>query len=266
MKTLSMKKLSLAVLTAACVLGLGVVEAAPKVSVKISTPVGTAGADKAVAGKGLAWLPCGTAATALSGLTTAGFSDKLQFDIDVTNADDDKDSGKLMDYELYVFFIDYTTVAGITNALGGNNMYALTPNATLGGPGLTPLVSSSVTLAAIPSSYRFMSKADFGVTAAFKSTLFGGPIALDTNTLPQGLWSILAIMTRPIAAADTGGTLPSPALVGAHVDPGFAAGSLALQDPRNWAAWAMQPFVLGTPFRTATGLGTGVAAGAGTCL
>lgn len=254
-----MKKISIALLAALGLLGMNAVTAAPKVSIKASVPKGTAGDEKAVAGKGMPWLPCTSGAVTLGGLATTITADKLQFDLDVTNADDDKDTAKNMDYDLYVIFANYSGT--------GTAYYMLTPNPAVGGPTLTLLTNDAAWLAATPSTYRYMSKSDFGTTAALKATVFGTAISLDTASLPQGLWSAMAIMTRPNAVADAGGTLPSPDVVKAAVDPATTAGSTAIHDPRNWAAWSMQAFILGTPFKTATGVAAdATATGAGTCL
>lgn len=249
-----MNKLSIAILSAACFLGPVALEAAPKVSVKVTAPTGTAGAEKAVTGKGMPWLPCTSSAVALGGVTTASFIDKLQFDLDVTNADDDKEGNKLMDYDLYVIFVNYSG--------GATKYYALIPNPVLfNGPMLSPIADNAAWALLKPSAYRFMSKENFGTIASVKSQLFG-PVFLDSANLPQGMWNILAIMTRPentpITPAPAIPTTLDPILVKDYIDPNTASDKIL--DPRNWAAWAMQPFVLGTPFATNTGT-----TGDGTC-
>jgi hypothetical protein len=301
MKKVSMKKLSIAVLTAASILSIGSVEAATsgaKISLKASVPKGSAGDEKAAAGKGLPWLPCtSTAIPNLGGLATTAVTDTLQFDLDVTNPDDDKDASKTPDYDVYVFFINHSlsakavatadktvidaaaavpvvggtdtfaagkaavvaavqaaTTSQVTaaSAFGGNQIYALVPNTTgIGAPILTSFANANVLAAAAPSTYRLAAN-----PASFKSTIFGGPIPLEfagANALPQGMWSAIAIMVRPDAA---GIAAVTPNQI--QVDP--TTGAAALQDPRNWVAWAIQPFILGTPFGTAVGTTT-----TGTC-
>lgn len=305
MQKFMMKKLSVAVLAASSILAIGSVQAATttpttgaKIKITVSTPKGSAGADAAVTGKGIPWLPCTNAAVTLGTTTTTAFADTLQFDLDVTNADDDKEpTTKLTDYDVYIFFVNHSenaidvvknafktaglvdisatgvataaatpvadvataagnavTEIGNTSALGGNIIYALAPDTSgFGGPKLTQYTPKQL-LNAAPSTYRFMSKADFGANTSFKGTLFGGAIPVDTTglNLPQGMWSIVTIMVRPEWTANATVTASTtPALNQTLVDP--TTGSAALQNPKNWSAWAIQPFMLGTPFSTAKG-------------
>jgi hypothetical protein len=263
MKKLTLKKLSLAVLTAASILSIGSVAAAPKVTVKLTIPKGTAGDDKAVTSmyKGVPWLPCSSAAATFGGTATTAFNDKIQVDLDVSNPDDNKDTNKLSDYDLYVFFINYSASGARTTTgtaqLATDHIYALKPGVGLAAPTLAPYENASSTrvddlsfAGTAPSTYRFMANTDFN-EPAFKSTVFGGPFFVDTATLPQGMWGVVAMMVDP-----------------AVVVPGTTttANSTKLQDPQNWSAWSMQPFILGTPFRTAIGVGVTGVLGAGTCL
>lgn len=238
----TMKKLSAAILTAVCALGVTAVEAAPKATIKVTAPSGTAGADKAALGKGMPWLPCTVGAAALSGVTTTSFMDKIQIDLDVTNANDDKSSDKSMDYDLYVIFVNYST--------GTPAYYALIPPSpgTPGGPTLKAYSSDAVWKAATPSDYRFMKNTDFGTEAAYKSTLFGTAISLESASLPQGLWSVMTVMTNP---SPTSITAITPTLVANAVPETDTAG--LFHDPKNWATWSMQTFILGTPYVTSTG-------------
>lgn len=259
MKNLTMKKLSTAILAASCVLGVGVAQALPKVVATVTVPANTAGADKALATiyKGLPWLPCSDQATTIGvkGNNTKLTADQLQFDLNITNADDNKDG--VMDYDLYVFFVNQ---AGDALSTAKSRFYALipTPGAVFGkgAPKLKALLSSTditangmLNSSGQLSEYRYMANTEFN-TAALKQTIFGGPITLEGLSLDQGMWNLLVIMVDP--------TVVDPTLSGAN--------QVKLQNPGNWAGWTVQPFILGTPFGTANGIPFSTDAdGDGTC-
>jgi hypothetical protein len=232
----TMKNLSIAILIATSALSLGAVDAnaeEPTVTITVTAPPGTAGDDSAVKWKGFPWLPCMASPASLGGVPLVSSVDQLRFDLDVRNPDDDGD--QKADYDLYVLFIDYSAP--------GNAVYALTPPKGKGFMHDTPTLATFPSMAALaedadgPKKYRFMSGSSF-IGTDFRDTLFGSAIPFDIG-LNQGLWNVIAIMTR----SNLGGTA--------------AAASAAFQNPGNWAAWSMQPFVLGTPFKTALGT-TGV--------
>jgi hypothetical protein len=233
-----MKNLSIAILLATSALSLGAVEAeaaGPKVTITVTAPPGTAGDDDAVKGQGFSWLPCTASPASLGGMQTLSSIDQLRFELDVSNPDDDGDQKP--DYDLYVLFIDYSAP--------GNAVYALTPPKGKGFMRNTPTLATFPTMATLagdadgPKKYRFMSRSSFTGTD-FSDTLFGSAIPFDIG-LNQGLWNVVAIMMR---SADTEAATAQ-------------AANAAFQNPSNWAAWSMQPFVLGTPFKTALGT-TGV--------
>lgn len=255
MKKVSMKKLSIAILAATGILvtGMGIAEAAtttvtakPVISVTVTVPKGTAGAEAGVTSvyKGMPWLPCTSDNTKFkTGSAVASIKDQLQFDLAVTNT--------ATKYDTYVFFVDYSAsglrTTPATAELAKDHFYALTSSTPDGLPiqELTAFNDGGDTAGGLqlstlkPSNYRYLdgAKADL----VYKNTLFGGPIALDQASLPQGLWGVLAVMVDPTV-----------------VVPSTAGDTAKLQNPENWVAWSFQPFILGTPFRTAVGTsGTG---------
>ena len=266
MKTLTLKKLSTAVLAATCILGVGVAQAVPKLSITITPPKGTAGANANAQKfyKDLPWLPCVSAETTFGGfysttptgqkIPTVETADQLLFELSATNEDIGDSTGtalgttkdKLMDFDLYVWFIDPANNVYALKEAVGNAFTAVQP--TILGTNFTAMQSL-----APRSNYLFMKKDSFGTTAAFSTKLFGGPIELSNGQLPQGMWSVMAIFVSKYLVTDD------------------SDGAKALQNPQNWEAWTVKPFIVGTPFETSVGVTTGTTlqgaktGGNGTC-
>lgn len=292
MKTLTLKKLSTAVLAATCILGVGIAQATPKVSITITTPKGTSGANAAAQKfyKDLPWLPCVNdetgfgarytyaSTTATNKVSKLESTDQLVFALSATNEDvvgltsSTKDG--IMDYDLYVFFYDSSAHVYALKAPKPQNGFTGTGNTIVSAKvsgGRTPAgfadfddtpfldfqetgllsLSGSYTGTTVgpQSSYRFLDAAGFK-QAAYSTTILGGPIELSQGALKQGMWNVLAVMVSPSVVTDN------------------AAGAIALQNPANWEAWTVKPFIVGTPFATSLGttVGTSVGAvGTGSC-
>lgn len=282
MKKTSLKKLSAAVIIATGILGVTSIEAAalpPKIAIKITQPTGSSSLDAVAAGKGMPWLTCIAAGTPtkIGGKNITSTLDTLQFDIDMTNPDDDVTvSGTLgatgaangnvagtSDYDAYVVFTNHAAT-GIDAAHALHYFLQLPATPSLGGvPTLSNATFNTATLKALTAgaqvdALRYYNRGTPAPNATFnyKTVLFGGPISLEGLGLPQGLWSITTFMVKANGAI---GTLPVSNLV--------TTGD-TLMDPRNWAAWDTKTFILGTPFPTSTtsGIAAGTAAGTGVCL
>lgn len=242
-----MKKFATAIVLAMSILPVWTTQATPKVSIMITAPKGTSGADAVTAKifKGVTWLPCVSAETEFgiinkNKILSTATKDKLQFDLSVTNEDVGKDG--TMDYDLYVVFINHGAKSGVgTYGGGGKGFYFATAPSSFFTPTLT-IYDNDESLNNSGPPPPFMAASSF-ISDTFNSTLFGMPIDMDTPMINQGTWSILAILATPSA---------------------ITSGS-AIQDPRNWEAWAIQYFILGSPFSTLTGVGNGILPGTGIC-
>lgn len=254
MNKYTVKKLATAVLTAACVLGVGVAGAVPKVSISLTAPKSTAGADGGATKfyKGLPWLPCTGSVDTEFGLVAknklTALKDQLVVDISATNEDVGKDGTQ--DYDLYVAFINYGSGLN-NNAFAYYYFVSQTTSLLTAGMSLAPYTSSLVVVddgnpatnpPAVPAAFLPGNKFS---SSAYKVSIFN-PLSADDFSLRQGMWAAMAIMVQsPVA----------PATITAAT----------LQDPRKWEAWAVQPFIVGTPFATSTGVGNGAASGDGIC-
>lgn len=261
MKTLTLKKLSTAVLAAACALGVGIAQATPKVSIKVTAPAKTSGANAAALKfyKDLPWLPCVAGESVFGGLYSSTSkdrntikvpeeSDQLQFDLEVTNEDISTTKDGIMDFDLYVFFYNMmpsatSQVFALKEALNTGAFVDTAP--TVVGPytfaNMGTLTGAGLTTGP-RTDYRTKKAANFSGTS-FKTTLLNGPILLNAGVLKQGMWNVLAVMVNPATITDD------------------TAGAKALQNPQNWEAWTVKPFIVGTPFATNYGTTVGSSAG-----
>lgn len=238
---------------------VGLAQAVPKVTLTISAPAGSAGADATLGGiyRGMPWLPC-TATNEAFGLsnrvtpqTATQAKDLLQFDIDVMNEDMNADGR--MDNDLYVFLFN-PNATGIKEQFdaAGNDMSRVIPVAQIwavigsafnGNPALLLPFANVTTISSAKAIFK--TGASF-VAPSFKTTLLGSPMFFDNTSigqnLPQGPWMMVAL------------------LVDAKKFPYKKTPLAKLQNPQNWEAWDAKPFILGTPFpkpSTGTGLNAG---------
>lgn len=235
MNKINIKKLTKFIFIIASLLSVGMVYAVPKVTLTITSPAGSSGADSNTSKiyKGIPWLPCVSTTSDFGSVTKikpTAVIDQLKFDITATNEDVGKDG--TYDYDLYVVFINQGAKSGTAS---NKQFYFLTAPTGFAGPSLTAYTDDSalINTVYVPAS-KFAS-------SAFSATIFGASITLDDPNalLTQGMWSILAVMADPLAVSS----------------------GQTFQDPKNWETWTVQSFILGTPF--ATKLGT---TGTGICL
>lgn len=246
--------------------------AAPKVTLAVSAPEASAGADTGLAGifKGLPWLPCTaknetfrvSTLNKIKPATTTKPADLLQFDISVTNEDkltNGTSAGPadgIMDNGLYIFLVN-------ANASGDSTAFdqalLISTTATIPHAQIWAVISPSfnsnpaalkpyANVNSIDPATAVFKTADSFIGVSFTATLLGGPMFFDKSTvsssLPQGPWSIIAI------------------LVDARLSPSMSASQL--QNPQNWEAWDIKPFILGSPFYLPN-KGTGLTGANGKC-
>jgi hypothetical protein len=246
--------------------------ATPQVTLTVSAPEASAGADANLAGifKGLPWLPC-TAKNETFGASnlnkkkpaaTTKPDDLLQFDISVTNEDkltngtNQGSSDGTMDNDLYVLLINAnasgdatafdtalltSTVATIPHA----QIWAIASPSFNGNPAALKPYANANTIN--PATAIFKPAKSF-IGASYTTMLLGGPMFFDKTvinpSLPQGPWLIIAML---IDAGHSQNMSPAQ-----------------LQNPQNWEAWDAKPFILGTPFYLPN-KGTGLVGANGKC-
>ncbi len=254
----------------ACLLTLPVL-AAPSVSITVTAPVASAGADANLARiySTQPWLPC-TKTNQSFGLAKANKvkpaattlpSDQLNFEITVVNEDNLTASGAaasdgIMDNHLYVFLVN-------PNANGSNSQFqqawlaggsdAVFPYAQIwvvtnpafnDNPASLQPYSNITEVDPAKAIYK---PADSFLGSEFSTTLFGAPMLFDKaargKRLPQGPWLITAFLVNANRAV--------------------TLSSAEIQNPQYWEAWDAKPFILGTPFfKPNTGSGRGPVKGA----
>lgn len=205
-------KLALGAVLASSALVVSVLDAAPSISIKVTSPKGTGGE---VAGKYLkkaAWTPCLAQATTTT--TTkypyikAGTGirkiDALEFELSIKNESADPKNKTLpMIYDTYFYFVPPEN----------DTFYAVVPGAFGFQIDMQPR-SSLDTVEPMIAAENF-------VASNSKVKVFGAPILLDGATLPQGNWKAVAFMVK--------NTVTTPATIS------------------KWEAFDVKSFVLGSP-------------------
>lgn len=246
---------------------------AAKVTLTISAPEASAGADanlKALYG-GMPWLPC-TAKNetfATSKLNkkipapTTKANDVLTFDITVNNEDkvanndlNSAVSDGIMDNHLYVLLVNPNAK---NDRVAFDNMLQINSSATIPYASIwavtgasfqntSPTLKPFAGIGNIDPTAAIYKTAESFVGSTFTTSLMDGSMAFDKTTTSQGLtqgpWMIVAILINASRAA----TMTAE----------------EFQDPKNWEAWDAKPFLLGTPF-FAPNKGTGLTGGNGLC-
>jgi hypothetical protein len=270
-----MKKSSTAKTIVAALLSMLAMHAAlatPKVTLTVSAPEASAGADANLTGifKGMPWLPCTaknetfrvSPLNKVKPATTTKPADLLQFDISVTNEDKLTNgtsagpSDGIMDNDLYVFLVN-ANASG--DAAAFDQALLISTPATIPHAQIWAIISPSfnsnpaalkpyANVNTIAPTTAVFKTADNFIGTSFTATLLGGPMFFDktavSSSLPQGPWLIVAI------------------LVNAGLSPSMSA--TQLQNPQNWEAWDIKPFILGSPFYLPN-KGTGLIGANGKC-
>lgn len=244
-----------------------------KVTLTVSVPEASAGADANLETlySGMPWLPCTAkneafATSKLNKKTpapTTNANDVLKFDLAVTNEDkvanDDPNStvsDGIMDNHLYVFLVNPNAK---NDRVAFDNMLQINTSATIpyasiwavtgaSFQNISPTLKPFASIGDIEPTAAIYKTAESFVGSAFTTTLMGGSMTFDKTTTSQGLtqgpWMIVAMLVN---AAKVNDMTPEE-----------------FQDPKNWEAWDAKPFILGTPFY-APNKGTGLAGGNGLC-
>ncbi len=153
-----------------------------------------------------------------------------------------------MNYDVYFYFIDpsgniYPMVGGSGTGFGASAAHLYDSN----GNGVPDALANTAALTALANSslYRFIT-ATTQTSTAYKTTILGDAIEFSSGVLDQGMWTVVAFMVNNSITGDA-----------------------ALQNPQNWDAWTVKPFILGTPFKSANGTTVGAVAsatGTGKCF
>lgn len=280
-----------------CVLGSGSVlaatasKSAAKVTLTISVPEASAGADANLKTlyAGMPWLPCTTkneafATSKLNKKTPAPTTkpdDVLKFDIAVSNEDkvsnDDPNStvsDGIMDNHLYVFLVN-PNAKDDPKSFGEKlqiNTSATIPYASIWAITGSPFQNTSLTLKPFagirvmdemedPATYK--AAESFGAIdpkeAIYKTaeSFIGSAY---TTTLMSGSMAFDKTTTSQ-------GLTQGPWMIVAILINASRVSDMTteeFQDPKNWEAWDAKPFILGTAF-FAPNKGTGLTGGNGLC-
>lgn len=145
--------------------------------------------------------------------------DQFSFEITGSNSDDDDDG--FYDYDLYVLLVNLSGDGSAATIAESQffvfSRYDLYTDALT--PGVVVYLQSDAS--ALDPTQPYLRAEDF-IDRRIDETLLGGSIAVDNYSLAQGTWLAVAIL-------------------GTEDDIDF-------QDPRTWAKWDAEPFLLGAPW------------------
>lgn len=213
--------------------------AAASVKVEVSAPKGSAAA--AFSSKlmsDIIYTPCLSSTDtdkiiSLGGELINNHFDQLTITLTVTNEQDDN---KDYLYDLYFMLVNLSASGSINDNLINSQIY-LFERKQDGSDKLDPvsvhLFSTAEAVDVSASEKKYLPKEQF-ISTSYKEEIFGNSIYFDSFSLSQGTWMALSILGN--------------------------SATFKFGDPKTWAKWDADVFILGSPLKTSVGT-----SGDGTC-
>lgn len=212
---------------------------APSVKVTISAPDGSAAADfSSKLMNNIIYTPCLSStdtgnATFLGGESINNHFDQLKISLSITN---EKDTDGNYLYDLYFMIVNLSASGQLNNNILFSQIY-LFERIQDGTDQLDPIsvnLFGTAEAADLSSSEKKYLAKELFIADTYEEEIFGNSIYFDSFSLPQGTWLALAILGD--------------------------GSTLKFGDPKTWAKWDADVFILGSPLKTSIGT-----SGDGTC-
>jgi len=212
---------------------------AASVKVTVSAPTGSAAADfSSKLMNNIIYTPCLSSVDATNTVTLGGESinnkfDQLKVTLDIVN---EKDTDGNYIYDLYFMMVNLSASGQLNDNILFSQIY-LFERIQDGSDQLDPIsvnLFGTAEAADLSNSEKKYLAKELFIAETYTEEIFGNSIYFDAFSLPQGTWLALAILGD--------GT------------------SLKFGDPKTWAKWDADVFILGSPLKTSVGT-----SGDGTC-